>query len=149
MTFTFNAVELLIVTMNEKHWTLRRSAGHLNNKKTADIVKAFCSKENNAQKYQMSSVTGVVKPVNWPKDSQNYDIYIIGEGMYELVFSSQQAKAKNFRRHCCNMLFPHVQQHLTNKMKEDYQDVITCHDNEMQALEFTNEAYQKKTFEAQ
>ena len=44
--------------------------------------------------------------------------------MYETVFSSLQPKAKDFRRHSCNVLFPHVRQHLTNKMKEDYQKAI-------------------------
>ena len=65
-----------------------------------------------------------MKPVDWPKDSQKYDIYINEEGMYEIVFSSQQPKAKDFRRHCCNVLFPHVEQQLTNKMKEDHQQAI-------------------------
>ena len=64
------------------------------------------------------------KPVDWPKDSQKYDIYTNEEGMYELLFSSQQPKAKDFRRHCCNVLFPHVRQQLTSKMKEDHQQAI-------------------------
>ena len=68
----------------------------------------------------MISVTAAGKPVDWPKDSQKYDIYTNEEGMYELLFSSQQSKAKNFKRHCCNVLFPHVQQQVTNKMKEDH-----------------------------
>ena len=59
--------------------------------------------------------------MDWPKDLQKYDIYINEEGMYEIVFSSQQPKAKDFRRYCCNVLFPHVRQQLTNKMKEDLQ----------------------------
>ena len=46
------------------------------------------------------------------KDSQKYDIYINEERMYEIVFSSQQSKAKDFRRHCCIVLFPHVRQQL-------------------------------------
>ena len=44
--------------------------------------------------------------------------------MYGIVFPNQQPKAKNFRRHCCNVLFPHVRQQLTNKMKEDHQQAI-------------------------
>ena len=62
-----------------------------------------------------------MKPVDWPKDLQKYDIYINEVGMYDIVFSSQQPKAKDFRRYCCNVLFPHVRQQLTNKMKEDLQ----------------------------
>ena len=41
--------------------------------------------------------------------------------MYELVFGSQQPKAKAFRNHCCNAMFPRIRQQLTNKMKGDHQ----------------------------
>ena len=64
----------------------------------------------------MISVTTAGKPVDWPKDSQKYDIYTNEEWMYELLFSSQQQKVKDFGRHCCNVLFPHVQQQLSNKL---------------------------------
>ena len=64
--------------------------------------------------------------------------------MYELVFGSQQPKAKEFRKHCCNVMFPHVRQQLTNKMKEDYQQAIEEKDNQIQALEDTNEENQQK-----
>ena len=69
----------------------------------------------------MTGLVSELKPVDWPKDLQKFDIYINEEGMYEIVFSSQQPKAKDFRRYCCNVLFPHVRQQLTNKMKEDLQ----------------------------
>ena len=64
--------------------------------------------------------------------------------MYEIVFSSQQLEPKDFRKHGCNVLFPHVWQEVTNKMKEDHQDPVTDHDNQIQALEFTNEKHQQK-----
>ena len=44
--------------------------------------------------------------------------------MYQLDFGSQQPKAKNFRKHCCNVMFPHVRPQLTNKMKEGHQQAI-------------------------
>ena len=66
----------------------------------------------------MSSVTAAVTPINWPKDSQKYDIYINEEGMYELVFGSQQPIAKNFRKHCCNVMFPQIRQQLANKTRK-------------------------------
>ena len=69
----------------------------------------------------MTGLVSELKPVDWPKDLQKYDIYINEVGMYDIVFSSQQPKAKDFRRYCCNVLFPHVRQQLTNKMKEDLQ----------------------------
>ena len=62
--------------------------------------------------------------MDWPKDSQKFDIYINEEGMYELLFSSQQPKANEFRKHYCNVMFPHVRQQHTNKMKEDHQQAI-------------------------
>ena len=62
--------------------------------------------------------------------------------MYELLFSSQQPKAKDFRRHCCNVIFPQIRQWLTNKMKEEYQKAITDRDNQIKALAFGNEEHQ-------
>ena len=62
--------------------------------------------------------------MDWPKDSRKDDYYINEDGMYEIVFSSQQPKAKGFRRHSCSVFFPHVRQLLTNKMKEDHQQAI-------------------------
>ena len=44
--------------------------------------------------------------------------------MYELLFLSQQPKAKDFRRHCYNVIFPQIRQQLTNKMKEKHQQTI-------------------------
>ena len=122
MSFTFNVVELCVVTINEKPWRRAREVCRAlkYNKKTANIVKNHCSKENYAKKYQLSGVPATVTPVDWRKDPQKFDIYINNEGMYELLFSSQQPKAKEFRKHCCNVMFPHFRQQLTNKMKGDH-----------------------------
>ena len=54
--------------------------------KTASIIKTHRNPENITQEYQMSSVNAACTPINWPKDSQNEDIYINEEEMYELVF---------------------------------------------------------------
>ena len=81
-------------------------------KKTASVIKAFCSRENFAHKYQMSGFTAAGKPVDWPNGSQKCNIYTSEEGMYELLFSSQQSNTKDFRRHCCNVLFPHLDSNL-------------------------------------
>ena len=94
------------------------------NKKTVDIIKVFCSKGNFAHKYQVSEFPAARNFMDWPKDSRKDDYYISEEGVYEIVFSSQQPRAKDFRRHCCNVLFPHVRQQLTNKMKEEHQPAI-------------------------
>ena len=89
----------------------------------------------------MSSVHAACTPINWPKDSQKYDIYTNEEGMYELLFSSQQPKAKNFKRHCYNVLFPHVRQQLSDKLHAiEIEDLR----GRVQALEFTSEAHQQE-----
>ena len=53
MPFAFNAVELYVVTINEKPWTrVREVCKALEyNKKTSDIVRTISSKENYAQNY--------------------------------------------------------------------------------------------------
>ena len=81
--------------------------------------------------------------MDWPKDSRKDDYYINEEGMYEIVFSSQQPKAKDFRRHCYNVMFPQSRWQLTNKMKEEHQQAITGRDNQIKALEYTNEKHQQ------
>ena len=56
----------------------------------------------------MSSVHTACTPINSPKDSQKYGIYSNEEGMYEIVFSSQQPEAKDFRNTaamCCFVMF--------------------------------------------
>ena len=78
--------------------------------------------------------------VNWPRDSQKLVLYINEEGMYELLFSSQHPKSKDFRRHCCNVIFPQIRQQLTNKMKEEHQQAITDHQQQILSL---NEDHQQ------
>ena len=74
--------------------------------------------------------------MDWSKDSQKYNIYTKEEGMHELVFGRQQPKVKDFRRHCWNVLFPHVRQQLSDKSQAmETEDLTGC----VQALEFTNE----------
>ena len=144
MPFSFNAIELCVVTINEKPWTrareVHRELEYGKTTKTAHVIKAHVSLENYVQKYQMSSVPAAHTSTNWPKDSQKYDIYVNEEGMYEMLFSSQQPKAKDFRRHCCNVLFPHVQQQLSDKSHAMEIEDLT---SRVQALEFTNEAHQQ------
>ena len=96
MPFTFNAVGLCVVTLNEKTWTrVREVCKALEyNKKTTHVIKAHVSPENYAQKYQMSSVSAGDTPINWPKYSQKYDYYINEEGMIGLLVGTQQPLAK-------------------------------------------------------
>ena len=74
---------------------LKRSSRHYSiTKKTADITKAFCSKEKFTHKYQIAGLVSESKPVDWPKDLRKDDYYIIEEGITELLVGSQQQPAK-------------------------------------------------------
>ena len=55
------------------------------NKKTADIVKAFCTRENYTHKWQLNKFPVAGNFMDWPKDWQKDDYYISEEGMYELL----------------------------------------------------------------
>ena len=149
MPFTFNAVELCVVTINEKLWPHAREVckalKYGKATKAADVVRHLCGGENYAHKWQLTGFVSETKPVDWPKDSQKYYTYINEEGIHQIVFSSQQPNAKDFRRHCCNVLFPHVQQQLSDKVHAmETEDLTGC----VQALEFTYEeehqAYQQQ-----
>ena len=130
MSFSFNVVGLCVVTINEKPWT-----------RATEMCRTLrYKKKSYAQEYQLSSVPAADTPVDWPKDSQQFDIYINEEWIYELLFSIQQPKAKDFRRHCFNVLFPHVQQQLSDKSHAMEIEDLT---GRIQALEFTNEAYRQ------
>ena len=94
MPFVFNEVKLCVVTINEKAWTRAREACRAleygKATKATDVVRHLCSRENYAHKWQLTGFVSEMKPVAWPKDE---------EETYELLFSSQQSKAKDFRRH--------------------------------------------------
>ena len=45
--------------------------------------------------------------------------------MYEALFGSQQPLAKKLRKHCCNVMFPHIRQQLTDKIVEERQRTVT------------------------
>ena len=72
------------------------------------------------------------------KNSQSDEYYINEEGTYELVFSSQQQKAKAFRKYCFNEMFPRIGKQLVDKMQEGYQKAIEERDNRIQAIEYEN-----------
>ena len=41
-----------------------------------------------------------------------------------MVFFSQQPLVKAFRKHCCSVMFSHIWQKLTDKMKEEHRQAI-------------------------
>ena len=129
--------------INKKPWTyareVRRALEYGKATKTVDVAKQLCSKGKYAHKWQLAGFVPETKPVDWPKDSEKYDIYINEEGMYEL-FSSQQRKGKYFKRHCFIVLFPHVRQQPSDKSHAMEIEDLT---GRIQALEFTNEAHRQ------
>ena len=129
--------------INKKPWTyareVRRALEYGKATKTVDVAKQLCSKGKYAHKWQLTGFVPETKPVDWPKDSEKYDIYINEEGMYEL-FSSQQRKGKYFKRHCFIVLFPHVRQQPSDKSHAMEIEDLT---GRIQALEFTNEAHRQ------
>ena len=69
--------------------------------------KAFCGRENYAQKYQVSSVHTVGTPVNWRKDSKKDDYSINEEGMIKVLVGSQQPLAKGLAEYMGVKLIGH------------------------------------------
>ena len=64
--------------------------------------------------------------------------------MYEVLFGSQQQKAKAFRKYYCNEMFPRIRKQLVDKMQEDHQKAIEDRDNRIQAIEYENVGLQGK-----
>ena len=122
--FKFDNVQLFHVSIDDKIWTRAKEVIHgaleyEKSTKTAHEVKRHCSHENYVHKYQLTGVLATDTPLNWPIDSQKYDFYVNEEGMYELLFKSQQLKAKEFRRYCCNEMFPQIRNQLLYQRIED------------------------------
>ena len=153
--FIFNTVELCVVTLNDKPWIRAKEVCRAlkYQRQTAHVIRDHVSAENFTYKYQLIKLAETDTFTNWPKDSRKDDYYIIEEGTYELLFSSQQPKAKDFRKHCCNVMFPHIHQQLTEKLEEDHQQaitgiqrehqlVITDRDDQIRAIQYENVALQ-------
>ena len=61
--------------------------------------------------------------------------------MYELLFSSQQPIAVEFRGHCCNVAFTSIQQQLTDKIVDDQTHE---YQNAIEAIQYENVGLQGK-----
>ena len=74
--FTFNAVELQTMNINDKPWTCAKEVCKALecNKKILHVINSHCSSEN----YYLH--------VDWSKDSRKDNYYINEDGMYELFF---------------------------------------------------------------
>ena len=140
MPFAFNAVELYVVTINGKPWTRAKEVCKAleYQRRTKDILRGHVSIENKRHRFELQGGSVTEPLLEWPKNSQPDEYYINEEGMYEVLFGSHQPLAKNFRKHCCNVMFPHICQQLVDKMQEDHQQAIQERDNHIQAIQYEN-----------
>ena len=128
--FKFNNTKLTTIKINGKHWTRAKEvcASLKYQRETGHVIRDHCDPENIRHKYELVSLADPDRPVEWPGDSQKYDIYINEEAMYELGFTSQQKKAKEFRKYCFYTLFPQIRDHFEqlaiNKKDEEHQLAI-------------------------
>ena len=101
MPLSFNAVELCVVTINEKPWTRAKEvyeALEYGTSKTANIMRAHCRPADITQKYQIMGLVSETRLVNWPTDSKKFDIYINEEGMIQLLVGCQLRLAKEIAK---------------------------------------------------
>ena len=103
-----------------------------------DALKKHVSIENKRHRFELQGGAVTARPLEWPKTSQPDKYYLNEEGMYEVLFGSQQPLAKRFRKHCCNVMFPHIRKQLVDKMQEDHQKAIEEQDTRIQAIEYEN-----------
>ena len=109
MPFSFNAVVLCVVTINDKRWARGKDVFKaLRYEKAARrIVKHHCTIKNIQHKHQLVVVHAAYIPINWQKDSQKFDAYIKEEGMIELLIGSQQPMAKELAEYMSIKLIGH------------------------------------------
>ena len=114
--FTFNSIKLFTITINDKPWTRAKEICQSLNyaRNTPNVISDHVSPENRVYKYQLVNLPAAGKSVKWPTDSRKDEYYINEQGMYELAFTSQQKEAKEFRKYCCNTLFPQIRQKLVD-----------------------------------
>ena len=147
MPFFFNAVDLCIVVINRKPWTSAKEvcrALEYKNCRVRDVLKKQVSIEKKQHKHELEGRATVAHPQNGLKKDNLAITIPMRKRCPSQYFQVNSQKGKDFKKHCCNVLFPHGRQQLPNKMKEDHQQAIAGRDNQIQALEFINEEHQKK-----
>ena len=134
MLFTFNAVELSVVIINEKPWTrakkICRALEYGKATKSAAVVRHLCSREKYAHEYQLNELVSKTSFMDWPKDSRKDGYYINEErDAWGVIFKST-VKSKRLQKTLLQSflsnvsLFPCAWQQVTNKIKEDHQQAI-------------------------
>ena len=130
LPFSFNNTVLFNVLVDGKTWTRAKEvceALEYQKGKSRDILRKHVGAENKQHKFSLEGCHDLGHPLEWPKNSQPSEYYINEEGLYELVFTSQQPKAKEFLKFCFNDMFPKIRKELTDKIIEEkkaqFQDI--------------------------
>ena len=73
--FTFKNVELKVVTINGKPWTRAKEVSKAleYSRSINHVIKVHCSRENYAQKYDLSKWSAADHLLNWPTDLRKSD----------------------------------------------------------------------------
>ena len=117
--FTFNSIKLFTVTINGKHCAVEVCKALEYKRKGKDVIREHVSIENKQHRYELQRGSESEPPFDWPRNSQTEEYYISEEGLFELLFTSQQPKAKDFRKYCFNVMFPQIRQQLQQARIED------------------------------
>ena len=114
---------LKILNINDRSWSWAKEVCKAlkcsKSTNATDVVKILCSSKDYAQNCQSKEFVLETNLMDWSKESRRDKHYINEEGMYILLFSNNEPKTKNFKRHCYNALFPHVWQQLKSKIADD------------------------------
>lgn len=86
------------MAVNSKLWANSREVCRANDvhktTKTADVLMQLCFSENYTKECHLRHFISETNLLSWPKGSQKYKYYTNEEGMYELLFFSQEPKIK-------------------------------------------------------
>ena len=121
MPFAFKNVELYVVTINGNPWTHAKEVCKVLEylRKTVNVIKDHCSRENYANKYDLSKRLAADHLLNWPSQSRKHEYYINEEGIREFVLKSKQPKAADFGGHLGINVYRH-------KYTSKEQDTLSC-----------------------
>ena len=138
--FTFNNVKLFTVTINGKSWTrakeICKALEYKKTTKTGDVIRSNCSCENITQKCQLIGLADT--SVQWPKNSQKYDIYINEEGVHELVLKSTMSNATDFAKQLGINIHDHK---YLSKERETLSYILTVFKGENMKEQYTVDGY--------
>ena len=78
------------------------------------------------------------------EDAQDHDIFILLTGALYDTVNSRKEESKMLNKHILKDIAPRGFDTRIKEIQEENQQAITCCDNQIQTLEFINEAHQQK-----